>query len=167
MAALGPGKGNFGANCGEHRAWGLRGPRARRRAVVPMDATVKAWNGKASRPLARIFHEGNGNCGGQCSSKVACEAERHSRCYGSRLRAPIRADRAAAKRFGGERDTTGLRRNRRHPLKGNPRRSVRQRLHEISGPGGRAPARQLRVRYASRGSGPILGGEQGLGIRGW
>ncbi len=35
MAALGSGKGNFGANCGERRAAGGRGLRARRRAVVP------------------------------------------------------------------------------------------------------------------------------------
>ncbi len=50
-----------------------------------------------------------------------------------RLRAPIWADRAAAKPFSGERVTLLLRGNRRHPLKGNHRRSVRQRLHEISG----------------------------------
>ncbi len=30
-----PGEGNFGANCGEHRAAGLVGLRARRRTVVP------------------------------------------------------------------------------------------------------------------------------------
>ena len=86
--------------------------------------------------LARIFHEGNGNCGEQCSSKVVCEAESHSRGYGLRLRAPIWADRAAAKPFSGERVTFALlllRGNRRHPLKGNQRRSVRERLHEISG----------------------------------
>ncbi len=35
MAALGSGKGNFGANCGERRAAGVGGLRARRRAVVP------------------------------------------------------------------------------------------------------------------------------------
>ncbi len=58
--------------------------------------------------LARIFHEGNGNCG---------------------------EHRAAAKPFSGERDTLDPRGNRRHPLKGNQRRSVRERLHEISGLG--------------------------------
>ncbi len=78
---------------------------------------------------------GNGNCGEQWSSKVAGEAESHSRGYGFPLRAPMWADRAAAKPFSGERATLDLRGNRRHPLKGNPRRSVRQRLHEISGPG--------------------------------
>ena len=52
--------------------------------------------------------------------------------YSSRRMAPIWADRAAAKPFSGERDTLDLRGNRRHPLKGNRRRSVRQRLHEIS-----------------------------------
>ena len=52
-----------------------------------------------------------------------------------RLRAPIWADRAAAKPFSGERDTLFLRGNRRHPLKGNPLGSLRQRLHEISGLG--------------------------------
>ncbi len=35
MAALGPGKDNFEANCGEHRAARLVGLRARRRTVVP------------------------------------------------------------------------------------------------------------------------------------
>ncbi len=35
MAALGPGKGNFGANCGVHRAARLVGLRTRRRTVVP------------------------------------------------------------------------------------------------------------------------------------
>ena len=53
-----------------------------------------------------------------------------------RLRAPIWADRAAAKPFSGERDTTDLGENRRHPLKGNPLGSLRQRLHEKSGLGG-------------------------------
>ncbi len=50
-----------------------------------------------------------------------------------RLRAPIWADRVAAKPFSGERDTLDLRGNRRHPSKGNHRRSVRQRVPEISG----------------------------------
>ncbi len=57
----------------------------------------------------------------------------------TRLRAPIWADRAAAKPFSGERVTLDLRGNRRHPLKGNQRRSVRQRLHEMSGLRGVAP----------------------------
>ncbi len=35
MAALGPGKGNFGANCGKPGATRLIGFRARRRTVVP------------------------------------------------------------------------------------------------------------------------------------
>ena len=52
-----------------------------------------------------------------------------------RLRAPIWADRAAAKPFSGERDTLLIRGNRRNPLNGNPQRSVRERLHEISGLG--------------------------------
>ncbi len=90
-------------------------------------------DGGGDLALARIFHEGNGICGEQCSSTVACEAERHSRGYGLRLRAPIWADRAAAKPFSGDEDTLLLRGNRRNPLNGNPQRSVRERLHEISG----------------------------------
>ncbi len=56
MAALGPGKGNFGANCGEHRAARPVGLRNRRRIVAP--------DGRESQGMERESINGAFDVGG-------------------------------------------------------------------------------------------------------